>query len=88
MEQTKYNQLIKTFRLNDTDTGSSAVQIINLTFRILELTEHLKMQKKDITAKRSLIKMVATRKRLLKYYKTQDLSTHSKLLTALSLKDN
>lgn len=88
MEQTKYHQLINTFRLNDKDTGSSAVQIINLTFRILELTEHLKIQKKDITAKRSLIKMVAARKRLLKYYKTQDLITHSKLLTALSLKDN
>ncbi|WP_308149356.1 30S ribosomal protein S15 [Spiroplasma sp. AdecLV25b] len=88
MDQIKYEQLIKDFRLNAKDTGSSAVQVINLTKRILELTDHLKVQKKDITAKRSLLKMVATRKRFLRYYKTQDLTAHGKLLTALTLKDN
>lgn len=88
MEQIKQNELIKKFRLNAKDTGSSAVQIINLTKRILELTAHLQVQKKDITAKRSLLKMVASRKRFLKYLKKQDVATYNKLLTALSLKDN
>ncbi|WP_342275963.1 30S ribosomal protein S15 [Spiroplasma endosymbiont of Nebria brevicollis] len=88
MDQIKYEQLMKDFRLNAKDTGSSAIQVINLTKRILELTDHLKTQKKDITAKRSLLKMVATRKRFLRYYKTQDLTAHGKLLTALTLKDN
>lgn len=88
MEQIKYDNLIKKFRLNDKDTGSSAVQIINLTQRILELTIHLKIQKKDITAKRSLLKIVASRRRFLNYFKKQDITTYNKLLTALSLKDN
>ncbi|TLF28630.1 MAG: 30S ribosomal protein S15 [Spiroplasma sp. WSS] len=88
MEQIKQDELIKKFRLNAKDTGSSAVQIINLTKRILELTAHLQVQKKDITSKRSLLKMVASRKRFLKYFKKQDVATYNKLLTALSLKDN
>lgn len=88
MEQIKQDELIKKFRLNAKDTGSSAVQIINLTKRILELTAHLQVQKKDITAKRSLLKMVGSRKRFLKYFKKQDVATYNKLLTALSLKDN
>lgn len=88
MEQIKQDELIKKFRLNAKDTGSSAVQIINLTKRILELTAHLQVQKKDITAKRSLLKMVTSRKRFLKYFKKQDVATYNKLLTALSLKDN
>ncbi|WP_425381489.1 30S ribosomal protein S15 [Spiroplasma endosymbiont of Polydrusus pterygomalis] len=88
MEQIKYDELIKKFRLNAKDTGSSAVQIINSTKRILELTTHLQVQKKDITAKRSLLKMVARRKHFLKYFKIQDVTTYHKLLTALSLKDN
>ena len=88
MDQINYASLIKKFRLNEKDTGSSAIQIINLTTRILELTAHLKVQKKDITAKRSLLKMVAARRRHLKYYKKQNLEGYSKLLTALSLKDN
>lgn len=88
MEKLKYDELIKKFRLNAKDTGSSAVQIINLTKRILELTIHLKLQKKDITAKRSLLKMVASRRCFLKYFKKEDVTTYSKLLTALSLKDN
>lgn len=88
MDQIKYGQLIKDFRLNAKDTGSSAVQVINLTKRILELTAHLNVQKKDKSAKRSLLKIVATRKRFLRYYKTQDITAHGKLLTALTLKDN
>ncbi|BDT04237.1 30S ribosomal protein S15 [Spiroplasma ixodetis] len=46
MEQIKQDELIKKFRLNAKDTGSSAVQIINLTKRILELTAHLQVQKR------------------------------------------
>lgn len=88
MDEIKNDKLIKQFRLNDKDTGSSAVQIINLTKVILKLTTHMQVMKKDITAKRSLLKMVATRKRLLKYFKKQDATSYAKLLIALQLKDN
>jgi len=86
MEQTKYDELIKQFHLNAKDTGSSAVQIINLTKEVIELTEHLKSQKKDITAKRSLLKKVATRRRFLKYLQSKDQKKYEKLLLALNLK--
>lgn len=88
MDQKTYEALIKEFRLNDKDTGSTAVQIINLTRRILELTEHVKVQKKDVPAKRTLLKLVATRKTYLKYLKTQKLDKYSyeDLIKALGLK--
>lgn len=88
MEQIKCDELIKKNRLNAKDTGSSAIQIINSTKKILKLTVHLQVQKKDIAAKRSLLKMVARRRRLLRYNKKQDITSHRKLLTDLSLKDN
>ncbi|MBE4703958.1 30S ribosomal protein S15 [Spiroplasma platyhelix] len=88
MDEKTYESLIKEFRLNDKDTGSTAVQIINLTRRILELTEHVKVQKKDVPAKRTLLKLVATRKTYLKYLKTQSLDKYSyeDLIKALGLK--
>jgi len=88
MDQKHYESLIKKFRLNDKDTGSTPVQIINLTKRILELTEHLKVQKKDVPAKRTLLKIVATRKTYLKYLKTQKLEkyTYEEFIKALNLK--
>lgn len=88
MDQKEYQALIEKFRLNDKDTGSTAVQIINLTKEILKLAEHLKEQKKDIRAKRTLLKNVATRKRYLKYLKTQhtDKYTYEEFIKALNLK--
>lgn len=88
MDEKTYESLIKQFRLNDKDTGSTAVQIINLTKRILELTEHVKVQKKDVPAKRTLLKLVATRKNYLKYLKTTKLDKYSyeDFIKALNLK--
>ncbi|MGL5268240.1 MAG: 30S ribosomal protein S15 [Spiroplasma sp.] len=88
MDEKTYQSLIKQFRLNDKDTGSTAVQIINLTKRILELTEHVKVQKKDVPAKRTLLKLVATRKNYLKYLKTTKLGKYSyaDFIKALNLK--
>lgn len=88
MDEKTYQALINQFRLNDKDTGSTAVQIINLTKRILELTEHVKGQKKDVPAKRTLLKLVATRKTYLKYLKTQKLDKYSyeEFIKALNLK--
>lgn len=88
MDQKIYDELIQKFRLNDKDTGSTAVQIVNLTKRILELTDHVKTQKKDVPAKRTLLKLVATRKNYLKYLKTQNLDKYSyeDFIKALNLK--
>lgn len=64
-EATEVNAL----RLHEKDTGSADVQIALLTKRIAELTEHLKVNAKDHSSRRGLLKMVATRRSLLDYLK-------------------
>jgi len=64
-EATEVNAL----RLHEKDTGSADVQIALLTKRISELTEHLKLNAKDHSSRRGLLKMVATRRSLLDYLK-------------------
>lgn len=62
----------KEFRRHDKDTGSSEVQVAVLTRRIEELTEHLKLHKKDHSSRYGLLKMVSARRRLLNYMKSKD----------------
>ena len=62
---------VDTLRLHEKDTGSADVQIALLTKRINELTEHLKGHVKDHASRRGLLKLVAQRRSLLDYLKTQ-----------------
>ena len=59
--------VIEANRLNEKDTGSPEVQIAILTKRINELTEHIKVHKKDHHSRRGLLKMVGHRRNLLNY---------------------
>jgi small subunit ribosomal protein S15 len=58
---------MKEFRLHDKDTGSADVQVALLTARINDLAEHLKAHKKDHHSRRGLLRLVATRRKLLDY---------------------
>ena len=60
--------VIEANRTHETDTGSPEVQIAILTARITELTEHLKVHKKDNHSRRGLYKMVGKRRRLQREY--------------------
>ena len=60
-------ELIETYRVHETDTGSPEVQIAILTERINHLNEHLKENKNDHHSRRGLLKMVGQRRRLLDY---------------------
>jgi len=71
---------------NDKDTGRTEVQIALLTHRILELTEHLKIHKKDHSSRRGLLKLVGQRRRLLKYLKGEKLDSYRGLLSELNLR--
>ena len=71
---------------HDKDTGSSEVQIVNLTKEIARLSEHTKKNKKDYSSSRSILKKVATRKKFLKYLKRTDVATYKKVLAAVGLK--
>ncbi len=71
---------------SDTDTGSPEVQIALLTDRILHLTEHLKMHKKDHHSRRGLLMMVGRRRRMLDYLAAIDVERYRKLIADLGLR--
>ena len=79
-------KLIEDFRRDDSDTGSPDVQIALLTKRIEELTQHLKVHKKDHHSRRGLLKMVGRRRRLLEYMKRTDLDKYRALIERLGLR--
>ena len=74
------------YRANETDTGSSRVQIAILTDRIKYLDEHFRTHKKDHHSRRGLLKMVGKRKRLLAYMKRTDLDGFRKVVQELGLR--
>lgn len=78
--------IIETNRRTDADTGSPEVQIAILTARIQDLTEHLKVHKKDHASRRGLLMMVSKRNSLLKYLKRKSRSSYQELITSLGLR--
>ncbi len=74
------------FKLHDSDTGSPEVQVALLTERIKQITEHLKVYKKDFHTRRSLLLLIGQRKRLLKYLTEKDVTRYRKLIKALGLR--
>jgi small subunit ribosomal protein S15 len=77
---------LKEFQLHDTDTGSADVQVARLTARINHLTDHLATNKKDFSSRRGLLKLVATRRKLLDYLARTENERYQKLLVALKLR--
>ena len=68
------------------DTGSPEVQVAVLTTRINELTEHLKVHKKDHHSRRGLLKMVGKRRALLEYLKKNDVEGYRELIARLGIR--
>jgi len=78
--------IISKFRTHEKDTGSPEVQVALLTTRIVELTEHLRSNKKDHAARRGLLKMVGRRASLLKYLTRKDRERYKSLIGTLGLR--
>ncbi len=76
----------KEFQRHKKDTGSSEVQVALLTRRIEELTEHLKLHKKDHSSRYGLLKMVSARRRLLNYLKSKDEKRYQEVVKRLKLR--
>ncbi len=74
------------FRLNDNDTGSADVQIALLTHRINQLTDHLKVHRKDHSSRRGLLKLVSTRRSLLDYLKRTSQDRYKAVIDKLNLR--
>lgn len=82
----KKEEIIKKFGTNDKDTGTTEVQVALLTAHIIELTEHIKANKKDHHSKRGLFKLVGKRKRLLAYLAKTQIQRYRKLIEELGLR--
>jgi len=79
-------ELIKDFAAKPGDTGSPEIQVAILTERIVNLTEHFKVHKKDNHSRRGLLKMVNHRRRLLDYLKRKDRERYLALISRLGLR--
>jgi small subunit ribosomal protein S15 len=83
-ERTK--EIVQTYRQHDTDTGSPEVQIALLTDRIVYLTEHFKVHKKDHHSRRGLLKLVGQRRRMLDYVKRRDFARYKSIIERLGIR--
>ena len=78
--------IIAEYALHEGDTGSPEVQIALLTFRINELTDHLKVHKKDHHSRRGLLKMVGQRRNLLAYLTKVDIERYRAIIKRLGIR--
>ncbi|MBR6607368.1 MAG: 30S ribosomal protein S15 [Oscillospiraceae bacterium] len=78
--------IIEANKLHETDTGSPGVHIAVLTKRISDLTEHLKVHKKDHHSRRGLLKMVGHRRNLLNYLQKNDIERYRAIVAKLGLR--
>ncbi|MGI6033815.1 MAG: 30S ribosomal protein S15 [Coriobacteriales bacterium] len=81
-------EIIKEYGKNEHDSGSAEVQVALLTERIRELTEHVKVHKKDHHTRRGLLMLVGKRRRLLTYIKNRDIDKYRELIAKLGIRDN
>jgi len=78
--------IIAEYKRGDADTGSAEVQIALLTQRIRDLTEHLKIHKKDHHTRRGLLKLVGQRRRLTNYLKKTDIERYRAVIAQLGIR--
>lgn len=86
LDKKKKEEIIKKFKTHKNDTGSSEVQIAILTEEVKELTEHLKLHKKDFSSRRGLVKKLNQRKKLLRFLERDNDISFEKLIKKLNIK--
>jgi len=86
LTQKRKQELITEYQMHETDTGSSELQVAMLSDRISQLTEHLKVNKKDHASRLGLLKMIGRRRRLLTYIQKQDIARYKSLIERLGIR--
>jgi small subunit ribosomal protein S15 len=79
-------EVVKKYQRNDLDTGSSEVQIALLTYRIIDITQHFTVHKKDVHGRRGLVTLVNRRRKLLDYLKRSDNDKYQQILKDLEIR--
>ena len=85
MQKDVKTEIINTYKIHETDTGSPEVQIALLTHRINHLNEHLKTHKKDHHSRRGLLMMVGQRRGLLNYLMKIDIERYRAIISKLNV---
>jgi small subunit ribosomal protein S15 len=86
LDKNTKQELTKKFQLHEKDTGSADVQIAILTERIIELTQHLRLNSKDHSSRLGLLKLVGQRRKLLDYLQETDTPRYLSLVNRLGLR--
>ena len=86
MNVNEKKEIVEDFGKNNTDTGSTEVQVALLTKKINELSEHFKIHKKDHHSRRGLLGMINNRRKLLKYLKGKNEKGYQELIKKLGLR--
>ncbi|HDG9590511.1 TPA: 30S ribosomal protein S15 [Staphylococcus aureus] len=86
ISQERKNEIIKEYRVHETDTGSPEVQIAVLTAEINAVNEHLRTHKKDHHSRRGLLKMVGRRRHLLNYLRSKGIQRYRELIKSLGIR--
>lgn len=86
LEAEKKQEIFAKYGKSNTDTGSPESQIALFSYRIAHLTEHLKDNKKDHVSRRSLLKLVGKRRRVLDYLKEIDIERYRSIVKELGLR--
>jgi small subunit ribosomal protein S15 len=87
MDSAAKADVIKEFRLSESDSGSTEVQIAIMQARILQITDHLKRNKKDNHSRLGLLKMVGKRRRLEGYLRDRDIVKYRELIKKLGIRE-
>jgi small subunit ribosomal protein S15 len=82
----KKEEITSSTRVHASDTGSTGVQVALLTERIRQLTEHLRVHRKDHHSQRGLMKIVGRRRRLLRYLSRREPERYKALIAALGIR--
>nr|ASQ39902.1 ribosomal protein S15 [Glaucocystis sp. BBH] len=80
------SELISQYRAHEKDTGSVEVQVAILTYKIKQLSDHLKVNKKDYASQSGLLKMIGKRRRLLNYLNNQNTERYFTLISRLGIR--
>jgi small subunit ribosomal protein S15 len=86
MTQAEKTAIMAEYAVHEGDTGSPEVQVAVLTKRINDLTEHLKVHKKDHHSRRGLLMMVGHRRNLLTYLQNNDIERYRSLIARLGIR--
>jgi small subunit ribosomal protein S15 len=86
LEKDEKTNIIDTYQVHTTDTGSPEVQVALLTERINQLIDHLRINIHDHHSRRGLLKLVGRRRRLLNYLQSRDKDRYRSVIERLGLR--